>query len=919
LQTVLQQLSSGSRINSGADDSAGLSLVNGLQANSTALTQSKTNATEGVGLLEVADGALSQVTSLLDRAVTLATEASNGTLNSSQEAAANEEYTSILSEINNIGSTTTYNQEQVFAGKTVAIYTGDSSTKGSSINELNISTLSESCVGDTDGRMSYSTGQDNVFIDLSTSAKNASVNDSLNASGATSITVSYLTGSSSSTTTATATISVGSGTNYQNTAQGLISAINDAGLGITASFGTAANAGTAATSTAAAADETNSALGTGPTDTGIIISGTGVGVNSTGADGAGEVGTLTVSQSTDTLGGTLTVVGSDGTSHAITLGTANSTDTLANLASTINSAGYGVTAAVNASSVTGQNGATHAAGTVLTFTTANSTVTVNTANAADTQASTTALTMGATSGVADTAGYVLGSFTAGSATDTLTGILSFTNMASTTPVVAATTTDFNLNGGTLSSIFGAGGTASSYLTAAGITATLTNNNTVVTFTQTATNTGTAGQTSAAVGVVSAVQDSAATGSAVVKQTAAVAIGTAAATSFGTITATNANDTFNSGTITITGGGGVSHALTLGIAGSTDNLVDLAKTINGETGAVTATLDSTGTILTLATTAALTTAVPTITSSSVSSTLALSGTPTVAGTSSSTVLGTLALPTNSTNSGSSSDTLSGTLTFGTESITLGTSTGSAKTDTMADLAATINAGTYGVKATLNSAGTAITFTSADSDNATASTVLPSTAAANSTTSLPYLTSAYDHSLNGGTQAITTDLTFTKANNNVTSSAYYSIGISSVAGITDVSTGGGTGTVGMSADSDGASGIATTSYSDAAGISLASTSLLSTSDAETALTDLNVAITDVAAMDGYIGAQINTLNSVSSVLTTQQENVTSAQNAIQATDYAAATSAMSKYEILSQTGIAALAQANSVQQEVTKLLQ
>jgi flagellin len=97
LQTVLQQLSSGSRINSGADDAAGLSLVNGLEANSTALTQSATNATEGVGLLEVADGALSQVTTLLDRAVTLATEASNGTLNSSQSAAAEQEYKSILS------------------------------------------------------------------------------------------------------------------------------------------------------------------------------------------------------------------------------------------------------------------------------------------------------------------------------------------------------------------------------------------------------------------------------------------------------------------------------------------------------------------------------------------------------------------------------------------------------------------------------------------------------------------------------------------------------------------------------------------------------------------------------------------------------------------------------------------------------
>ncbi len=84
-------------------------------------------------------------------------------------------------------------------------------------------------------------------------------------------------------------------------------------------------------------------------------------------------------------------------------------------------------------------------------------------------------------------------------------------------------------------------------------------------------------------------------------------------------------------------------------------------------------------------------------------------------------------------------------------------------------------------------------------------------------------------------------------------------------------------------------------------------------------LNVAISDVAAQDGYIGAQINTLDSLSQVMSTQQENVVSAQNAIQATDYAAATSNMSKYEILSQTGIAALAQANSVQQEVTKLLQ
>jgi flagellin len=116
-----------------------------------------------------------------------------------------------------------------------------------------------------------------------------------------------------------------------------------------------------------------------------------------------------------------------------------------------------------------------------------------------------------------------------------------------------------------------------------------------------------------------------------------------------------------------------------------------------------------------------------------------------------------------------------------------------------------------------------------------------------------------------------------------------------------------------------GIATISYSDAAGQSLVATDLNNQSDAETTLTALNTAISDVAAQDGYIGAQINTLTAASQVLSTQQENITSAQNAVQATDYATATSNMSKYEILSQTGISALAQANSVQQEVTKLLQ
>jgi len=125
LQKTLQQLSSGSRINSGADDAAGLSLSNGLQAASTALSQSAKNASEGVDMLQVADGAMSQITNLLNRAVTLATEASNGTMKQSQIDAANAEYTNILGEIDNINTNTEYNGNALFTGTAYAIYTTD--------------------------------------------------------------------------------------------------------------------------------------------------------------------------------------------------------------------------------------------------------------------------------------------------------------------------------------------------------------------------------------------------------------------------------------------------------------------------------------------------------------------------------------------------------------------------------------------------------------------------------------------------------------------------------------------------------------------------------------------------------------------------------------------------------------------------
>ncbi|MGH9595464.1 MAG: flagellin [Edaphobacter sp.] len=147
LQTVLQELSSGSRINSGADDATGLSIADGLHANEAALTQSAQNAQNGVGLLQTADGALSQVTNLLDRATTLATEASNGGLTAAQSTAADTEFQSIITEIGNIGGKTNFNSTGVFTATATNFVVTDGTTAGTTTIAATTGALSSTSIG----------------------------------------------------------------------------------------------------------------------------------------------------------------------------------------------------------------------------------------------------------------------------------------------------------------------------------------------------------------------------------------------------------------------------------------------------------------------------------------------------------------------------------------------------------------------------------------------------------------------------------------------------------------------------------------------------------------------------------------------------------------------------------------------------
>lgn len=175
LQKTLTQLASGLRINSGSDDAAGLAIANGLQANISALTQSSQNASDGIGLLQTADGALSQVTSLLNRAVTLATEASNGGLSTSQATALDTEYQSILNEIGNIGTTTNFNGTAIF-GTTADVFTSDGTTGGSNTLSTAIGALDTTTLGLNTTDLTSTANAQTALTDISAAIQTVAAN-----------------------------------------------------------------------------------------------------------------------------------------------------------------------------------------------------------------------------------------------------------------------------------------------------------------------------------------------------------------------------------------------------------------------------------------------------------------------------------------------------------------------------------------------------------------------------------------------------------------------------------------------------------------------------------------------------------------------------------------------------------------------
>jgi flagellin len=106
---AMEQLSTGKRINSAADDAAGLAISSRMTAQVKGLDQAVRNANDGISLLQTAEGALIEVTNMLQRMRELAVQAANDTYTSSDRTSLNLEYSQLMQEINRVSQNAQWN------------------------------------------------------------------------------------------------------------------------------------------------------------------------------------------------------------------------------------------------------------------------------------------------------------------------------------------------------------------------------------------------------------------------------------------------------------------------------------------------------------------------------------------------------------------------------------------------------------------------------------------------------------------------------------------------------------------------------------------------------------------------------------------------------------------------------------------
>jgi len=173
LQTSIAHLSSGLRINTAADDPSGLVIANSLQTQGQGLGQAIKNSNDSINLVKTAEGALNEVTNLLQEMRTLAVHAANAGVNSTDDVAADQaQLDNAVSSIDRIASTTKFNGKALldgtFTSQAFQIGANSTDTVSLTINHTDSSTLGVNSLTLSSGAAAAISAIDSAIATIST-------------------------------------------------------------------------------------------------------------------------------------------------------------------------------------------------------------------------------------------------------------------------------------------------------------------------------------------------------------------------------------------------------------------------------------------------------------------------------------------------------------------------------------------------------------------------------------------------------------------------------------------------------------------------------------------------------------------------------------------------------------------------------
>jgi flagellin len=174
--SALSKLSSGSRITSASDDAAGLAISTRISSDVTTLQQAATNASQATSILQTADGGASNISDILARMKSLASESASGTTTDSSRTYINSEFSQLSSEIDSIATGTRYSSQSLLDGSSsfasgVSVLVGSS---GSDTITITLSSLTASTLGVSSLNVSTQSGATSALTALDTAINTVS-------------------------------------------------------------------------------------------------------------------------------------------------------------------------------------------------------------------------------------------------------------------------------------------------------------------------------------------------------------------------------------------------------------------------------------------------------------------------------------------------------------------------------------------------------------------------------------------------------------------------------------------------------------------------------------------------------------------------------------------------------------------------